>query len=110
MWQTYGQTPRVKELALESALVATFSVHRVANDRESRVREVRAYLMGPSGDRPYVKERPSIRARPPRRDPLEPCRGVTPAGSDDHPATILIRANHEDDSIQVSPDNQGVAE
>ena len=52
MRQTHREPPRVQELTPKTARVAAPSVHRVANDRETRVREVNADLMRAPGDEP----------------------------------------------------------
>src|SRR5207248_99458 len=88
MRQADRETPCVKELAFQTALVATLSIHRVANDRESRVREVRPDLMRAAGDRSDVKKCPSFRAGCPRRDPLEAGRGLAATRADDHPSPV----------------------
>src|SRR5438309_1637326 len=80
--QAHRETPGVQELALEAAPLAALSIHRVANDRESRVCEVRADLVRAPRDRADVKKRPPLGAGCPRRDALETGRGFAPPGPD----------------------------
>src|SRR5207245_3601 len=61
----------VEELTSETARVAAPSVHRVANDRETRVREVNTDLMRAAGDRTDVEQGDACVPAPPRRDAAE---------------------------------------
>src|SRR5207247_2733242 len=89
MRQTHREPPRVEELTSETARVAAPSVHRVANDRETRVREVNADLMRAPGDRTDVEEGNARVPASPRRDPAELRRGLAATRAYDHATAIL---------------------
>src|SRR6266480_4218099 len=99
MRKPHGEAPGVQELALEAALLAALAIHRVANDRESRVRQVRPDLMRAPGDRSDVQKGPTLGTCGPGRNALETGRGLAPAGTHDHaaPVTRIAKKRRLDD-------------
>ena len=66
--QADREPPGVEELTRQTARVAAPSIHRVANDREMRVREMNAYLVRAAGDRLDVQQGGPVVSAAPRRD------------------------------------------
>src|SRR5256885_9973633 len=79
----------MQELTSQAARIATPSVHRVANDREMRVREMDADLMRPAGDRTDVKERDRGVPERPGGDPPKARRRLTARRPHHHAAAVV---------------------
>ena len=113
MRQTHREPPRVQELTPKTARVAAPSVHRVANDRETRVREVHADLVRSPGDRPDVEQGDAPVPAPPCRDAAEPRGRLAATGAHDHaPAILGVTLDRRlDDGVRVAgvaPDEREV--
>ena len=103
----------MEKLAREAAGVAALAVHRVANDRDSGICQVRPDLVRPSGHRPHVQKRLAIGGRPPCGEPDEPSHRVAAAGADDHapPVVRVAEQRRLDDRggiSGISPDEREV--
>src|SRR2546426_11685969 len=79
----------MQELPLETAPIAPPAVHRIANDRQSRVGQVCADLMRAAGHRANMEERPALASRAPRRRPRETRDRLAAAGAHNHPAAVV---------------------